>query len=55
MPAAEIVEALQQEGINISKQTLFLHEQAGKLHTKRISARKVYFELNEALEHFNNN
>ena len=53
MPAAEIVRELEKNGIKISKQTLFVHEAEGKLHTRRISPRKVHFELGETLRHFN--
>ena len=53
MPAAEIVRELEKNGIKISKQTLFVHETEGKLHARRISPRKVHFELGEALRHFN--
>ncbi len=53
MPAAEIVRILAEKGFKISKQTLFIHERAGSLTTRRISARKVLFNLKEIEKHFN--
>lgn len=53
MSGADIVKELDRCGLKISKQTLFLREQAGALHTQRISPRKVNFDLNEVKTHFN--
>ena len=38
---------LKEHGLAITTQTLYNREREGKLHTRRISARKIDFDLNE--------
>lgn len=52
MTADDVVLALAAEGVDISKQTLFNKEKAGLLTTKRKSARKIFFNVYEALRLF---
>lgn len=55
LPAGEIVNELEKSGFIVSRQTLFLHEKAGKLTSRRLSARKILFNLQEVKRHFNLN
>ncbi len=48
----KVTEELQLRGLKISKQTLFNLEAKNQLETKRLSSRKVLFNLNEVLSHF---
>lgn len=48
----KVKEELAARGLAISKQTLFNLEEKKLLTTKRLSARKVLFNLNEVLTHY---
>lgn len=48
----KVKEELQSRGINVSKQTLFNLEEKNILTTKRLSPRKVLFNLDEVLNYF---
>lgn len=48
----KITQELLQRGLSVSKQTLFNLEAKNILNTKRLSARKVMFNLNEVLTYY---